>query len=215
MALRIEMSHVIFDVDNTLVKSRDFDEACFLLAVQEVTGILLFNNWDTYPHITDTGILQTFIERQAPHYCLAELEPQVKQVYIKNIKQNLCLGRVEEIPGARAFFQSLINNPHFIVSISTGGWSGAAKLKLDSAGFDIKNINMVSSDDHYSRSEIIKKASHSQSQNVNITYFGNANWDVKVCRSSGVNLVIVGDRADYFQSIKDFLTLKDTLSYIL
>ena len=71
------MAHVIFDVDNTLIMSHDFDEACFLLAVQETTGMVLLNNWDTYPHITNTGILQTFIERQAPHYCLADLVLQV------------------------------------------------------------------------------------------------------------------------------------------
>lgn len=209
------MSHVIFDVDNTLVKSHDFDEACFLLAVQEITGVMLFNNWDTYPHITDTGILQTFIERQAPHYSLAELEPQVKRAYTKNIKQTLCLGRVKEVPGARTFFHSLVSNPRFTVSIATGGWSNTAKLKLDSAGFDTQNINMVSSDDHYSRAEIIKKACHNRQQSMNITYFGNASWDVKVCRSSGINLVIVGDRADYYQSIKDFISSKETLTYIL
>lgn len=143
------MAHVIFDVDNTLIKSHDFDEACFLLAVQEITGMVLLNNWDTYPHITDKGILQTFIERQAPHYCLADLVLQVKKVLTQNIKQNLCLSRVKEVPGARAFFHSLISNPNFDVSIATGGWNETAKLKLDSAGFEIRNVNMVSSNDHF------------------------------------------------------------------
>ncbi|MFT6975448.1 MAG: FMN phosphatase YigB (HAD superfamily) [Bermanella sp.] len=209
------MAHVIFDVDNTLIMSHDFDEACFLLAVQEITGMVLLNNWDTYPHITNTGILQTFIERQAPHYCLADLVLQVKKVLTQNIKQNLCLGRVKEVPGARAFFHSLISNPNFDVSIATGGWSETAKLKLDSAGFEIRNVNMVSSDDHFSIVEIIKKASNSLHQDVNVTYFGDADWDVKACRSLGINLVIVGERVNYFQSIKDFRNSNEILSYIL
>jgi len=209
------MTHIIFDVDNTLVKSYDFDEACFLLAVQEVTGMVLLNNWDTYPNITDTGILQTFIERQAPHFCLSELESLVKKVFIKNIKENLNLSSVKEVLGAKAFFHSLSNNKRYKVSIATGGWGETAKLKLYSAGFDIRNVNIASSNDHYSRAEIIKIASGNQHQNDDITYFGDADWDVKACRSLGINLVIVGDRIDYFQSIKDFQNSQKALNYII
>ena len=86
---------------------------------------------------------------------------------------------------------------------------------MNSAGFNISNVNIVSSDDHFSREEIIKKASNKHPDELDPTYFGDADWDVKACCSLGINLVIVGDRVNYFQSIKDFQNSKETFRYIL
>lgn len=207
----------MFDIDGTLIQSFDFDEACYLAAVKEVTGLELVNNWETYPFVTDRGILQTFIERQAPHYLLNDLERLVKPIFIRNIKAHLDKHPAQEVVGAKDFVDHLLADDHYIVSIATGGWGETALLKLGSAGFDTDKLNITSSNDHHARTEIMKLAKKSTENfnDVNLTYFGDAEWDVRACTELGYNLVIVGNRIEYDQSIKDFRNVPKVLTFVL
>ena len=94
------MNHVMLDIDGTLIQSYELDEQCFVSAVQEVTGLTLSSDWEAYPHATDKGILQTFVERQAPHYSFETLERLVKPVFIRNIANTLRDEPAKEIPGS-------------------------------------------------------------------------------------------------------------------
>ncbi len=215
------MKHIMFDIDGTLVQSYEFDEACFLAAVKTVTGIDLINDWDNYPHITDRGILQTFIERQAPHEVLESLEKRVKAVFIGNVKEHLKQYPAKEVSGAKAFVKRLSDDETFAVSFATGGWGETAILKLESAGFDTDLLNIKSSNDHHSRTEIMTLAmlqvadKHFDSQNHNFTYFGDAQWDIQACDQLGVNLVIVGNRVSHYQTIEDFSDMSKSLEFAL
>ncbi len=42
------------------------------------------------------------------------------------------------------------------------------------------------------------------SNNVSITYFGDASWDKKACAELNWNLVVVGDRTEHHQRINDY-----------
>ena len=103
-----------------------------------------------------------------------------------------------------------------VVSIATGGWGETAKAKLKSAGFDISGLPMASSCDHYRRTEIMKIAGTRATNNAHesLTYFGDAQWDINACTGLAVNLVIVGDRVEYHQSISDFSDVDQALAYI-
>ncbi|WP_325894608.1 HAD family hydrolase [Grimontia sp. NTOU-MAR1] len=210
------MKHIMFDIDGTLIQSYDFDEKCFMDAVHEVTGIAIKNDWEAYPHVTDRGILQTFIERQAPQYSLEELENRVKPVFIRNIEQTIKESPAVEVKGAKRFLMHVLKNNDYIVSVATGGWRETARLKLQSAGFDTDNLIIASSNDHHARIEImaIAQAEADPSKGLPITYFGDAIWDVKACAASGVNLVIVGERVDHNQRILDYSSLEQSLSFV-
>jgi len=206
----------MFDVDGTLVESYDFDEQCFLEAVQEVTGLGVINNWETYPHVTDRGILGTFIERQAQQYSIEELEELVKPVFVSKIKDYLASNPAQEVEGAIKFVEHLKSESDVVLSIATGGWGDTAVEKLKSAGFDLSGIPLASSNDHHSRIEIMKLAivKAVNTDNVPLTYFGDAEWDVRACKDLGVNLVIVGSRVNHNQVLSDFTNIYKAMSYV-
>jgi phosphoglycolate phosphatase-like HAD superfamily hydrolase len=210
------MNHIMFDVDGTLVQSYDFDEQCFLDAVSDVTGIEILNNWSTYPHVTDTGILQTFIERQASHLSIGELEKDVKSRFIVKLHSYLADSPAMEVEGAINCFEQLKSNENVVLSIATGGWGDTAQAKLESAGFNIDGVPIASSNDHYSRIEImnIAKAKANNSLEFPLTYFGDAEWDVRACKELGVNLVIVGNRVQHYQSLPDLSNIKEVMDYV-
>jgi len=210
------MNHVMLDIDGTLIQSYELDEQCFVSAVQEVTGLTLSSDWEAYPHATDKGILQTFVERQAPHYSFETLERLVKPVFIRNIANTLRNEPAKEIPGARDFVSYLLQSNQHIVSIATGGWGETAKLKLESAGFNPNGLVMASSNDHHSRTQIMRVAQSKadQSAELPVTYFGDASWDVKACKELGINLVIVGNRTQHHHQINDFSCLNSVLRYL-
>lgn len=201
------MKHYMFDIDGTLVQTHDMDQECFLRALHDVTGIELEPDWGTYPHVTDRGILQTFIERHAPHYELSELESAVKRKFIANVRTALEWNPVNPVNGAIEFIRTLQSQRQVVVSFATGGWLETALLKLESAGFETANIKIASSNDHYSRIEIMSIATEiaTGTRNTNFTYFGDGEWDVRACKIMGVHLVLVGDRVAHQTSTPDFV----------
>ncbi|KXF83260.1 HAD family hydrolase [Enterovibrio coralii] len=210
------MNHVMLDIDGTLIQSYEFDEKCFIDAVREVTGLELKADWENYPHVTDRGILKTFISRQAPHYSLSELEKAVKPVFTRNIQKTIDSEPALEVGGAIEFVSYLRKSKEHLVSVATGGWGETAKLKLESAGFETDGLILASSNDHHSRIEIMNTARLQADSTglVPVTYFGDAAWDVKACETLGVNLVVVGNRVKHHQQIKDFAPLERVLDFV-
>ncbi len=210
-------SHVMFDVDGTLIESYQHYEVCFLAAVKEVTGIDLHNNWNTYPFVTDKGILLTFIERQAPQFTLQQLEQQVKPIFINNLKQCISQYPVKEVAGAKAFLKNLLHSGEFQISFATDCWKEATLLSLQSAGFNVDNFTMTSSDDHYARTEIMRIAKERAGDvdDFQLTYFGDSESDMRASDALKMNLVIVGNKIHHYQSINDFQDIPHVLEFVL
>lgn len=209
------MKHLMFDVDGTLVQSYEFDERLFVESVHEVTGLNVISNWETYPHVTDRGILQTFIERQCPDFTLSHLEALVKPLFVSKIKTYLQSHPAQAVGGAVAFIQHLRKREDIALSIATGGWGETARAKLESAGFSLAGIPLVSSNEHHARANIMQMAISqvSPESGMKLTYFGDAEWDKRACKEMGVNLVIVGDRVKHNQMIADFEDVEQALGY--
>ena len=208
--------HVMLDVDGTLLQSYDMDEQCFVQAVMEATGLAISTDWGSYPYATDRGILKTFIEQHALTVTLEELENIVKPLFIRNVQKAIEVSPAREILGAKGFVTHLLESDQYVVSIATGGWGETAKIKLASAGFDVSNLVIMSSNDHYSRESIMQlaKSEINQANDYPVTYFGDAEWDLKACNQLGVNVVIVGDRVSHHQRIPDFNCLESALSFV-
>jgi phosphoglycolate phosphatase-like HAD superfamily hydrolase len=57
----------MFDLDGTLVDSTNVDSACYLQALVDIFGFdldLIDRDWGNYPHVTDSGILQTLCQTE-------------------------------------------------------------------------------------------------------------------------------------------------------
>ncbi|MEJ1436305.1 MAG: hypothetical protein RPU61_03200 [Candidatus Sedimenticola sp. (ex Thyasira tokunagai)] len=103
-----------------------------------------------------------------------------------------------------------------VISIATGGWLEGAELKLNSAGINIKNIPVASSNDHYCRTEIMKIAEQraTNDNTIKTTYFGDGAWDKKACGELDYNFILVGNNASHSQRIIDFSSQKEAFEYI-
>ena len=132
-----------------------------------------------YPYVSDRGILMTFAERQATDWSLTQLEAAVKQQFIANLSQAIADTPVQAVAGAKRFFHQALQNPQFIVSLATGGWCETAKLKLQSAGFEVDQVPMASSNYHHlgllsTRKQLYETHSLGFSQLVNQSEGGNS-----------------------------------------
>jgi phosphoglycolate phosphatase-like HAD superfamily hydrolase len=206
----------MFDVDGTLVKSFDFDEECFISAVSEVLGHEIDSDWDSYEHVSDTGILNEHLNRQGITTGHEEIHLSVKRAFIKKVQEYLLENPAMEVEGASELIKTLKEYDSVSLSIATGGWQETALLKLQSAGIDVSGIPIASSNDHYSRIEIMRLAKQMANIccDVPVTYFGDAAWDQKACDELGFNFVLVGNRIHHKQSVKDLTNTSQILSLI-
>lgn len=209
------MQHLMFDIDGTLIESYDFDEQCFVQAVLDVTGKTINTNWSDYRYVSDRGILMQFIQQHQMDITIEQLEPQVKAAFIQNIQAHLKQTPAKEVAGAKAFIARLQDDSEAILSLATGGWGESARLKLQSAGFDVEKLVIASSNDHHSRTEIMlsAKAQVANQDDLPITYFGDGEWDKRACDELGVNFVAVGNRVEHHQKIDDFINTELALHF--
>ena len=203
----------MFDIDGTLVESYDIDAQCFIDAVQEVMGLSINSNWADYEHVTDEGILNEVLSNHGISNRDA-VKAEIKRRFIQKLEVELAQEPVREIKGAASFLHRLQSMENVVVSLATGGWRESATLKLRSANIDYLSIPMASSDDHYSRTEIMKlAASRAAKDQYACTYFGDGIWDQAASAQLGFNFVLVGDKLNHHQNIMDFQSIDTALAY--
>ncbi|MFL0809434.1 MAG: HAD family hydrolase [Agarilytica sp.] len=204
----------MFDIDGTLVESYDLDSRCFVDAVKYITGLSINSDWSKYQHVTDSGILNEAL--LAGEYSNGEeIKNRVKQRFLENLEVSIADQPVKEIPGAAAFLSLLQSMKNVTVSLATGGWQESALLKLESANINFSSIPLASSNDHYSRIEIMKLAANRAAKNqYPCTYFGDGVWDKEACSSLGYNFVLVGSKFAHDPSINNFQSAKSAFSCI-
>ncbi len=211
------MHHIMFDIDGTLIKSFDFDEHCYMTAVKEITGHSLNGDWHTYPHVTDSGVLQHFLQQLGLQARFAEIHQQVKTLFTEMIRAHVQQTPVYEIPGAAAFVRYLKTQPGVKLSLATGGWAETARLKLTAAGIDISGMPLASSNDHYARTEIMQRALQQASTDNtpgSLSYFGDGEWDRLACHELNFNFILVGNRTRHHQQISDFRDIQQALAFL-
>ena len=209
------MHHVMFDIDGTLVQSVKMDEDCFNRAVKRVLNIDVEEDWSTYPHVSDAGILGTVTSDLDVPY-RQEAQEEVKTEFIRLLQEHLDVQPVREIKGASRFLSELRKIEGVTLSIATGGWYESALLKLNSAQLDIRDIPLSSSDDHFDRVEIMKlaRARSGSMPRDRVTYFGDGPWDKEACSRLGYNFVLVGEGLDHHKKISEYTKISEILEHI-
>jgi FMN phosphatase YigB (HAD superfamily) len=206
----------MFDVDGTLVMSDDFEGNCYLAAVYEVLGHGLDTDWAKYTYVSAEGILYQHISENGLYANRNSIQGAVKEAYTNNIASHIKNNPVQQVPGAAQFINMLRQLKNMSLSIATGGWKETTLMKLESAEIDVSDIPIASSNDHFSRNEIMKLAiekSIGQTQ-VPCTYFGDGEWDKKACEELGFNFVLVGERISHDQKIMDFNEPHKAMAFI-
>ena len=107
---------------------------------------------------------------------------------------------ITEIKGAKDTLRSLISYPDFLIAFATGGWKETAILKLSVIGFELGETILISSNDHFDRSEITRLAiNHGLSRAglmefETVTYVGGGLWDMHTTNKLGINFIGVDNQ---------------------
>lgn len=211
------MNAVIFDIDGTLLHSAAVDDALYRKAVRAVLGdVKLRPALHDYPFVTDTGVLQQILADNA----LADEESlldEIRSVFVGLLRGHVSAhGPFAEIPGARDFLNSLRASPSHAVAMATGGWRQSAELKLSTAGFEIEDVPLATSNDHHERTTIMEIALGSLGRHFDsVTYYGDGPWDLQACEQLGWEFVAVGAELGGLEDFRSALpqpVRKETIS---
>lgn len=192
------MNLVIFDVDDTLVRSGSYEDQLFWQALSEVMGLEreVFD-WANFTHVTDSGITTEVYRRQLGRDPSARALADTES-HFAGLWQTALAGTSHdevEVPGARAFLDTLRDHPQWQVAFATGAWGAAARVKLAAANIAHDAFSLGCANDAMAREEIIAfawnraKAAAGIGEFRRVVYVGDGAWDVKTCKNLKLPLV--------------------------
>jgi hypothetical protein len=150
---------VIFHIHGTLLQSDTTDDTMYLAAVREVLGnVNVRPSWGMYTQFGAAGILAEILSDNAIAVTPGTVAA-VRDCFVASVSRHAAArGSFAEVPGARVFVQSLHKSVTHRVAYATGGWHGAALLKLSASDFPAAGIPLATSVDHFVRREIMLHA---------------------------------------------------------
>jgi phosphoglycolate phosphatase-like HAD superfamily hydrolase len=195
------MHLVMFDIDGTLTRTDSIDEVCYVAAVAEVLSIPdMDTDWLSYPHVTDSAILQQVVRSSQGRALLAGEMDRVCGCFRRRLEEafqrqpDSCL----PVEGGPEMLRQLAGQSGVAVALATGGWEATARLKLERAGYDIMDVPLASSSDADTREEIMRIAElrarekHGVPGFDTITYVGDGVWDARAAANLGWRFLGVG-----------------------
>ena len=188
------MNLIIFDIDGTLVDSVKVDDQCFIRSFKDLHNIDLSRaDWNNFEYVTDRGLTNEIFRT---HFKRTPSEEEI--IELKSYFYNLLEQRIDEIAeisGATQILNNLIERSDYLIAFATGGWRETALLKLNSVGLALGEATLISSNDHFDRSEITKLAIQETLTKSGlikfdtITYIGDGLWDFNSALQLGINFI--------------------------
>ncbi len=190
---------IIFDIDGTLTETTgDWPHYKRVFSAQfDVEEAAISDNFDHYPHITDSAVFYTLCERHAvtpTQLCYLEFAAR----YVE-IMQSV---RAEPIPGAAGLLADIMKGSKPI-AVATGAFVQKALARLQVVG--ISNIvPMATANDHRERAEImrisrVRAERHCNAEFSDIVYVGDGLWDARACADLGWRFVARTTKPEIFQ----------------
>jgi len=191
----------LFDIDGTLTRTNGVDSRAFNAAFVEVLGIDdLDGTWTSYGHRTDSGIADGICRRHLGRPGTDREMVAVKSRFVELLLEEVDrdAAQFEPVTGARSFLESLTASG-WGVALATGGWEASARLKLETAGFEL-GLPLAHADDAMPRHDIVALAIQRAKQEHGVEAFdkvvslGDGTWDLEVARD--LDLAFVGVTAE-------------------
>ena len=210
------MHLVMFDIDGTLVDTSAFEDDCFIRAVGSVISGQINTDWDSYTHMSDTGLVNQIICDIVDEEKRSVVFETIRARFIKLITSHLAMNKVSQIAGASCLIEYLKCRQDVVLAIATGGWRETAELKLSNAKIDIADIALASSNDHFDRTKIMKIAQQRThiKRFESCTYIGDGVWDKTASKALGYNFILIGDKTDHNKKVSNFSDLQKVVSLI-
>jgi len=181
-------------VDGTLVESMAIDSRLYFSSITAVLGPVEFrDNLNDYDNVTDNGIISQLADDNNLHLESNAIH-SIRTLFVGGLVEHIqAVGPFPTIHGATQIIDRLGRSADYCVAIATGGWRKSALLKLESSGFHLEGVPIVSCDESPSRTEIMSIALARLGSNFeSVTYFGDADWDRRACQALGWDFVAVG-----------------------
>lgn len=221
---------IMFDIDGTLLNTTS-EDLLFSETMKEWLSIeSIEDDWSTYKNITDSGIAsELFLQVKSCHPNNDDINLACN-IFYKKWSQKLIdePGSCIPISGIHAFLQELHKHKDVSIAIATGGWEKTAKLKLNHSHILFSDIPLSTSNDSFSREQIMQIAYSRALEKTKaldfqkVIYFGDGSWDYKASRNLGYNFIAVNSSncKDFFSGadvkyiIDDFTDYDHILDYI-
>jgi phosphoglycolate phosphatase-like HAD superfamily hydrolase len=194
--IRTSMKLVMFDIDGTLTQTCQADETCFVQALREVFGFSdVDTDWASYPHCSDSGILEALFQRRLGRSPLLAEISTVQAHFVSLLTAATVVQPFNPVAGARDFLGSLVSSSSLAVSLASGGWECSARFKLARTGLDFPQIPAAFSDEAHAREAIMQtslvRAAQSRSRDSfdAVTYVGDGVWDARAARNLGFRFI--------------------------
>ena len=184
------MKLLIFDIDGTITKTNPVDQECFRrtsesIFKQEIEQI----DFHEFRNITDSAVVFELYQKYLDRNPSREEYFEFRKLFKKNLK---ALFRseadgFEAVDGIQTLLRDLSEHDKWTFTIATGCWKFSAKFKLESSGFYVKDLDIVTADDGLTRDRIILNAIEQTTKKnkgipfKRIVYVGDAAWDITSC----------------------------------
>lgn len=184
----------VFDIDGTLTDTNKVDHECYVVAVREVLGWQVGDDWGGVEDVTDSNILRELWRRQYSEALPDHVEQEVVTLFVDllQVEARRYPDRFRPIQGARDVFTRLAEIG-WSSAMATGGWRQSAELKLWIASVPFESVPLASASDRILRTDIIRHALGSMGeQEATAVYIGDRPWDVRAAQALGMGFVGVG-----------------------
>ncbi len=188
------MDLILFDIDGTLVDSVKTDDECFIQTFKDLHDIDLSGaDWNNFKNVTDSGLTSEIFEKNFNRQPSEEEVGKLKTHFYELLKKRII--DITEINGATTALKFLSDLADISIALATGGWRETAELKLSAIKFDSSMLTLVSANEHFTRSEIIRLAIEESlkkeqvMQFESITYIGDGLWDFRTAQTLGINFI--------------------------
>ncbi|MEK7766054.1 MAG: hypothetical protein AAB368_07425, partial [bacterium] len=152
---------VVFDIDGTLIDTRQTDtDACFFAVVRAVTGLDgLREDGTSYPGATSAAIFDVIIRKAYGRPSTMEDTAAFQSRLGTAMRARYLDGRrLPPMAGAGELLGRLMAGDAWRVAVATGNWDDEARVKLASARLPLERAPIATSSDHAARKDILALA---------------------------------------------------------
>jgi len=198
------MKLAIFDMDGTLTNTNKVDGECFARSLQLEFGVDITSlPWDEDTHITGSGITYWIFQQVFARYPEAEEIQRLINRFVGLLKEahQASPQFFNEIAGAGYLLRLLSGTSDWKIAIATGDWYAPATHKLKCAKIPIEGIPLSTSDDVFSREDIVTNCIAKAQIHYGVDRFskivsiGDGVWDIKTAKALRLSFIGVGDVA--------------------
>lgn len=189
---------LVLDIDGTLTHSIPLHQQALLEAMRALDLPHLNTDWGSYPHHTDTGILEHALAEHGRQDHLQDRRAQFEQDLDTRFASLLDRHGMREIAGARALTEAASRSRWGVV-FATGGIRSVSRRKLDAVDIAWSEDLLVTSSEHASRHELVDSAVqramqvHGIEAPLAVVSMGDGIWDLRVAAALGLQFLGVGE----------------------